>query len=276
MPATDTAAYGPAAGQTAVARPRSSTRSARTLGKLTWVEIKLVLREPLTLVFSFAFPIVLLLVMGEVFGQSTGDAGEVVFRNFGAMNYYVPGYLGLVAAAFGVISLPTHLTAYRERGVLRRLHASGVRARDVVLSQTMVGGALSAIGAVCVIALGMAIYDVRMPASPLAVVLVYVLSTLSFMAVGCLLGAIIKRTRAAQGIGLILFFVMIFVSGTCPPVEVMSRVMLDVGKALPLYHAAFALQDAWNGLGVNWTEVGILGGIIVGALALTAWLFRWE
>jgi len=52
------------------ARLSRGPRPARTLGKLTWVEIKLVLREPLTLVFSFAFPVVLLLVMGEVFGQS--------------------------------------------------------------------------------------------------------------------------------------------------------------------------------------------------------------
>lgn len=276
MTGSDTASCAPAVSPTSVTRRRESPLWARTLRKLTWVEIKLVLREPLTLVFSFAFPVVLLFVMGEVFGQSTGDPGEVIFRNFGAMNYYVPGYLGLVAAAYGVISLPTHLTGYRERGVLRRLHASGVRTRHVLMSQTLVGATLCSIGAVFVIALGMAVYDVRGPASPLAVILIYLLTTLCFMAVGCLLGAVIKRTRAAQGVGLILFFVMIFVSGTCPPVEVMSKVMLDVGKALPLYHAAFALQDAWNGLGVNWTQVGILGAVTAGALALTAWLFRWE
>ncbi len=244
--------------------------------RLTWVEIKLVLREPLTLVFSFAFPVVLLFVMGEVFGQSTGEDGEIVFRNFGAMNYYVPGYLGLVAAAFGLISLPTHLTAYRERGVLRRLHASGIGGTQVMASQTIVGTILTSVGAVLVVVLGMAVYDVRGPASVVAVVLIYLLSTLCFMAVGCLLGAVIPKTRAAQGLGLILFFVAIFVSGTCPPIEVMSGVMLDIGKALPLYHSAFALQDAWNGLGVNWLEVGIMGGVTVGALALARWLFRWD
>ena len=84
------------------------------------------------------------------------------------------------------------------------------------------------------------------------------------------------QARAAQGIGLILFFVMMFLSGTAPPVEVMSDVMLGIGKALPLYHAALALQDAWNGLGVNWLEVGILGAVTVVALGLTVWLFRWD
>jgi len=52
--------------------------------------------------------------------------------------------------------------------------------------------------------------------------------------------------------------------------------MVDVGKALPLYHAMIALQDAWNGLGVNDLQLGILAAISAGGLALTAWLFRWD
>jgi ABC-2 type transport system permease protein len=249
---------------------------ARALRKLTWVELKLVLREPLTLVFSFAFPVVLLFVMGEVFGQSTGDPGEVVFRDFGAMNYYIPGYLALVACAFGMITLPSHLAAYRERGVLRRLHASGVRGWQVLGSQTVVGFALTTVGAVLVAVLGMLFYDVRSPASVAAVILAYLLSTLCFMILGCLLGALIPKARAAQGIGLILFFVMMFVSGTAPPVEVMSGPLLGIGKSLPLYHAALALQDAWNGLGVNALQLGIVTAVAAGGLALTSWLFRWD
>jgi len=262
----------------AVAAPKRSRlpRWLRALRTLTGVELRLVLREPLTLVFSFAFPVVLLFVMGEVFGQSTGDPGEVVFRDFGAMNYYVPGYLALVACAYGMISLPTHLAAYRERGVLRRLHASSVRGWQVLGAQTLVGFALATVGAVLVAILGMLVYDVRTPASLVSVVFAYVVSTLCFMVLGCLLGALIPKMRAAQGIGLILFFVMMFVSGTTPPVEVMSGAMLGIGKALPLYHAGIALQDAWNGLGVNWEQLGILVAATAAALVLTIRLFRWD
>ncbi|MBM3147844.1 MAG: ABC transporter permease, partial [Actinobacteria bacterium] len=184
-----------------IAPTRRRPRSLTALRTITSVELKLVLREPLTLVFSFAFPVVLLFVMGEVFGQSTGDPGEVVFRGFGAMDYYVPGYLALVAVAFATISLPTHLAAYRERGVLRRLHASGVRGRQILASQTLVGIALTTVGAVLVSVLGMLVYHVSSPAAPTAVILIYLLSTLCFMTLGCLLGALIPKARAAQGIG---------------------------------------------------------------------------
>ena len=49
----------------------------KSLLKLTWVELKLFFREPLTLVFSFALPVVFLLVMGGVFS-------ELVHRMVGA------------------------------------------------------------------------------------------------------------------------------------------------------------------------------------------------
>lgn len=251
-------------------------RPWRAVSALARIEIRLVLREPLTLVFSFAFPVVLLFVMGEVFGQSAGDPGEVVFRDFRAMDYYVPGYLALVAAAFSMITLPTHLAGYRERGVLRRLRASGVRPLQVLASQTLVGFILGAVGAVLVAVLGLLFYDVRTPESVAALLLAYVLSSLCFMVLGCLLGALIPRARAAQGIGLILFFVMMFLSGTAPPIEVMSDTMVRVGQALPLYHAATALQDAWNGLGTNWPELGVLAAVALAGLGLTVRLFRWD
>jgi ABC-2 type transport system permease protein len=49
----------------------------------------------------------------------------------GGRNYYVPAYVGLVAASIGLIGLPVHLAAYRERGVLRRFRASNVPAYGV-------------------------------------------------------------------------------------------------------------------------------------------------
>ena len=67
----------------------------QTLKKLTWVEIKLFVREPMTMVFTFALPLIFLFVMGGVFGN-TPDPEEEIFRGVGATDYYVPAYIGLV------------------------------------------------------------------------------------------------------------------------------------------------------------------------------------
>ena len=63
----------------------------RVLLKLTWIELKLFLREPTTLVFTFAFPVVLLFVLGEVFGNQPGGTDRRIFGGWGAMNYYEIG-----------------------------------------------------------------------------------------------------------------------------------------------------------------------------------------
>lgn len=95
----------------------------RSLARTSAVELRLFLREPVTAVFTLALPLVLLFVLGGVFGN---DPNPRLYRGVGAMNYYVPAYVALVLAAMGVITLPAHLAAYHERGVLRRFRASSI------------------------------------------------------------------------------------------------------------------------------------------------------
>ena len=247
----------------------------RALLKLTWVELKLFLREPTTLVFTFAFPVVILFVMGEIFGRRESDPREVMFRGFDPLDYYVPAYMALVTASVGVIMLPARLTAYRAGGVLRRFRASLVPVWAVLGSQMLAASVLGGIGSVLVWVFGELVYDVRAPAAPGAVVVSFLASAFAFAAIGALLGAVMPSTRAAQGAGLMLFFVMLFVSGTGPPVEVMSDTMLRIGDFLPLTYAVEALQDAWNGLGWNWGDLAVLGGVTVVAGWVALRVYRW-
>src|SRR5512135_3758660 len=99
----------------------------RGLLKLTLVELKLFLREPVTLVFTLILPLIMLIVMGEVFGR-TADS-SVYYRNVMAMDYYAPAYVGVVLAAIGLVAIPVHLAGYRERGVLKRFSASSLPVR---------------------------------------------------------------------------------------------------------------------------------------------------
>ena len=113
------------------------------LSKLTWVEIKLFLREPMTMVFTFALPVIFVFVMGGVFGNKPSAD---VFRGVGPMDYYVPAYFGLVLAAIGVVALPVHLTAYRERGILRRLRTTPVSPLIVMVAQVVVVFVMTGLG----------------------------------------------------------------------------------------------------------------------------------
>jgi ABC-2 type transport system permease protein len=257
-----------------VRRRLHPVRALKAVLRLTWVELKLFLREPTTAVFVFAFPLVLLFVMGEIFGQR--ENSDIGFRGGEAMDYYVPAYFALVAASIGVIMLPAHLTAYRQGGVLRRFRAALVPMWTVLGAQIAAALVLAALGAVFVWLVGWLVYDVSRPADPLAVAVAFIVTTVCFAAIGALLGALLPAPRAAQGAGLMLFFVMLFVSGTGPPVEVMSGIMVTIGEWLPLQHAVVAIQDAWLGLGWNLAQLLILAIVAVAASWVALRAYRWE
>ena len=245
----------------------------RSLFKLTWTETKLFVRDPVTVVFTLALPIIFLLVMGGVFGNTPSPG---FYRGVGAMNYYMPSYFGLVMMAIGTVALPVHMAGYRERGVLRRFRASSFSIWSVLGSQLMVTFLIALVGSVIVFVVGMLAYSPDLPKSPGLLALAFLIGTICFASFGFFLGAIMPSTRSAQGIGLILFFVMMILGGAGPPPEVLKGAMGVVGNLTPLRYAILMLQDPWLGFGWNVNASLIVGAITVGSVGLTARFFRWQ
>jgi ABC-2 type transport system permease protein len=250
----------------------------RTLARLTWVEIKLFIREPITVVFTLALPVIFLFVMGGVFGNTpdTGDSGMVVFRGVGPLDYYIPAYFALVMMAIGTVALPVHLTGYRERGILRRFRASSISLWSVLGSQIIVSFIIAVLGSLLILVLGILVYAPHLPRAPGLMVLAFILCLLCFTALGFFLGAVLPSTRSAQGLGLILFFVMMILGGAGPPPEVLTGAMDIVGKITPLRYAILMLQDPSLGFGWNRDASLIVVGVTVVLTVLAARFFRWE
>jgi ABC-2 type transport system permease protein len=110
-------------------RPRSAAR------RLIRAETRLMLREPLTLTFVFAFPIVTMLIIGGSFGTTPDRA----FDGVNPAHWYVASYLTVIIAAVGLVTLPVHMASYRERGVLRRFAAAGFPRWSFAISQLVIG-----------------------------------------------------------------------------------------------------------------------------------------
>ena len=97
----------------------------RTFRKLVWIELKLFLREPLSLAMALAFPLIVQVVMAGVFGREDSAQGNL-FKGVIGIDYYTPSSMAVVIAALGLIFLPVRLATYRERGILRRFQASSI------------------------------------------------------------------------------------------------------------------------------------------------------
>jgi ABC-2 type transport system permease protein len=245
----------------------------RTLFKLTWVEIKLFLREPITVVFTLALPVLFLFVMGGIFGNTVDPEFH---RGVGPVDFYMPAYYGLVIMAIGTVALPVHLIGYRERGVLRRFRASSFSVWSVLGSQFMVSFIIAIFGCLLITFLGVVALHPNMPVNPEQLVAAFVLGTICFSCFGFFLSAVLPSTRSAQGIGLILFFIMLILGGAGPPPEVLTGAMDVVGDITPLRHVILMLQNAWLGFGWHTSASLITAGITVVSALLAARFFRWE
>lgn len=249
----------------------------RSVLHLSWIELKLFTRDPMTVLFSLALPIVVLFVLGGVFGNdpSTDDAGLAVYRGVGAMDYYVPAYIGLVVASVCVVSIPTHIAGNRERGVLKRYRASGVSVWDVAGSEFAVAFVLSAVSTIALLIAATLAYDFAAPDSILGVLGVFVALVIGFAALGIFLGSVLPTARSAQAVGVLSWFMFLMLGGAGPPPEVLTDEMRVVGQVTPLWHAVRIVQEPWLGLdsGPAWL---IFLGMFAGSAVLGLRFFRWE
>ena len=242
------------------------------LSKSATVETKLFLREPLTVAFTLALPLLFLFVMGGVFGNK---ANPQYYRGAGALDYYVPAYCGLVWSAVGLLALPVHLARYREDGVLRRLRASAAGPWVILGAQLLVTLLISLAGSALVIAMAALVYHIHAPHSAAGFLGAWLLCGALFSALGMLL-ATIPSSRGALAAGLGLFFTMMILSGAGPPPEVLTGPMHWVSNLLPLTYMLRLLQDPWLSLSWSLTDTAVVAAFTLGAALSARLLFRWD
>jgi len=250
----------------------------RTFVKLAWIEWKLFLREPLSLAMALAFPLLVQVVMAGVFGVEDPRAGGP-FKGVNGIDYYTPSSMAIVIAALGLIFLPVRLATYRERGILRRFQASSIPGWTLFGALAVVMLAVSLIGMAVMFAVALTAYGGNAPESPLLFLVGFLLGALSFLAIGVFLGAVLPNARTAQGVGMSLFFAMMFISGAGPPLGVMPEYMRTVSNFIPLTHVVSIVQDPWVAFAgqvdaLNGSALAITATVCAVAMALAAFALR--
>lgn len=241
----------------------------RLLANLIWIELKLFIREPFAVIFTFVFPLVTLVVISGSFA-----ADDPAFRGATPSDYYLASYIGVVIGAVGLIALPVHIAAYAERGILRRFQASSIPARSVFGAQLIVGLLMAVVGSVVLMVAGRLFYGASLAKQPFGALIAFILGAVAFLAVGLLIAMLTRNARAAQAIGMLLFFPMFLLSGAGPPRSVMSGPMNAVSKVLPLTFVVRALQDPWLGKGQNATDLLLLAAVVLIALIAAGRLIK--
>lgn len=234
------------------------------VNRLVWTELKLMLREPLTLVFVFAFPVVTMLIIGGAFGTKPTQGFDWVNPS----HWYVASYLTVVIAATGLIMIPVHLASYRERGVLRRFAVAGFPRSSFGLAQLVTGMLTIVIGSAALLAVAAPVYGLPSAHDLGRVTSAFVLGSVAFVAIGVLLGTVLPSARSAQAVGLLLFFPSFLLGAGGPPPHVMGPALRAIAGYLPLTRVTDAVRAPWLGTGSGAGSLAIVATITVVAVVL--------
>jgi ABC-2 type transport system permease protein len=246
----------------------------RGFRQLTLTNLKLYLRDPITTFFTLAFPPLLIVLFGAIYGNDPLP----LFGGYGSMDVSMPGYTALILGSVGLLSVPINISAHRESGVLRRFRATALRPLTYILADVITNLTMTFLGMVGLVAVGWLLYRVRFEGQVIGVVMAVAFGGLAMFAVGYLIASLAPSARAAQVIGMVIFYPMMFISGAGMPLELMPETIRRVANFLPLTYVVKLLRGLW--FGDAWRdhllETAVLGGVLVVCTAVAARFFRWE
>lgn len=246
----------------------------RGLKALTWISIKLYVREPVATFFTLAFPPMLVLLFGAMYGNDPNP----MFGGYGSMDVTMSGYTALILGTVGMLSVPITISGYRERGVLRRFRATAMRPLVFILSDIVTSLFMTLLGMLFLVFAGWLLYRVRFEGQLLNYALGVILGGLAMFSFGYVIASLAPGARTAQVVGMVIFYPMMFLSGAGIPLELMPESIRRVSNFLPLTYVVRLLRGLWfgSGWGEHLLEVAVLGGILVVSTIIAMRLFRWE
>jgi len=112
----------------------------RGLWKLTWLETKVFMREPMGAIGTILVPVVMFVGLGRI--ASRALSAESLTGN-ALVRVGVPVFAAILIALSAVISLVTIMAVYREGGILKRLRATPLRPATILTAHVIVKLALT-------------------------------------------------------------------------------------------------------------------------------------
>ncbi|MEV6161644.1 ABC transporter permease [Streptomyces sp. NPDC052052] len=236
-------------------------------------ETRLFLREPGSVFWILVFPAVLLTILGLIPSFRHPEEGLDGRR---VIDLYVPVAVLLAMIMAGLQAMPPVLTGYRERGILRRMSTTPVRPSALLVAQIALHGAAALGSAALVMAVGRIVFDVTLPEQPFGYLLALLLATASVLALGALLCAISRTTKASSAIGSVVYLAMMFTAGVWLPVQSMPDTLRRIVEVTPFGAASQALDRAATGSWPGWVQLGVMALWAALVTVSATRLFRWE
>jgi ABC-2 type transport system permease protein len=249
---------------------------AGLVGRQVRFENRAFWRNPTAAFFTFAFPLMFLVIFNTVFPSGEEHYGG---RMISTQTYYVPAI-----AAFSIITacytnIAMSMVFLRDEGVLKRKRGTPMPAW-AYLSGRIFHSVLLAIALVAIIAVaGALFYDAKISAQTLPAFLVTLaVGAAAFCALGLAVTAIVPNAEAAPAMVQGIIFPLLFISGIFIPLTDVPDWLDAVSNLFPIRHYVEAMLASFIESNVGFPSEDLIWVAAwgVAGLLLAIRYFRWE
>lgn len=248
----------------------------------TGVELKEFFRQRETVVFTFSFPLVMLLIFGSIFDDDL--APGVSFAQ-----YFTAGMIatGIMLTSFQTLAIS--IAVERDDGTLKRLRGTPMPTGAYFLGKIGMVLVTGTVQTAILLAIGTALVGLELPTDPgrwLRLVWVFGLGTAAGTILGIACSALPRSAKTATAVVAPIAIVLQFVSGVYFVFTELPGWMQVLGSTFPLRWLAqgmrsvflpdsFAAAEAGGSWQLGYTALILTGWLLVGT-ALAARTFRWQ
>ena len=236
-------------------------------------ELKLSLRDMNMPIFAVIMPLIIFIILGIIYGAKPAYEGAgytFLEQSFGAVS-------AVAICAGGLMGLPQAVAGAREKKLLKRFRVTPV-SPVFILGVDLAMYIVYCIVSLITLTLAGLLWGIRLRGSLLAFLGSWVITMISTLSVGMLVGGVAKDTKQASVIACILYFPMLVFSGTTLPLEIMPRAMQKLVSFFPLTQGVTMMKAAFLGVraGSYLLPVGVMAALTALCTLLSVRFFRWE
>jgi ABC-2 type transport system permease protein len=248
----------------------------------TGIEVRQFFRERDHVIFTFAFPVIMLFIFGSVFSDDI--APGVSFTQ-----YFAAGMVasGVVLSSFQ--SLAISIAVERDDGTLKRLRGTPMPPSSYFLGKVGLVLFTSVIQTAILLVIGTLAFGLELPAGPelwLRFAWVFVLGTAAGTVVGIAYSSVARSSKSAAAVVSPVVIVLQFISGVFFVFTQLPGWMQAIGSIFPLKWLAQGMRSVFLPSSFEVSEAAHSWQLPQTALILTAWLviglvlclrtFRWQ
>jgi len=250
-----------------------SLRQIRFTNKAFW-------RNPAAAFFTFAFPLMFLVIFTTLFGNNEvplPGTDPLVFVT--QSTFYVPAMAAFAVITACYTNLAIGVTFQRDAGILKRTRGTPLPGWAYLLGRATHAVLMAVILVAITAAFGAAFYGTDLPSGIdlLVFVITVLVGAASFAALGLAVTAIIPNADAAPPVVNVTILPILFLSDIFIPVGTDPPAWVDfVGRVFPVRHFAEAMQAGFLGTPFEWSDVAVAAIWGVAGLLLAMRFFAWE